>query len=66
MYDEMMLWELGQLHGKEEHKLFQFLIDAGIAFIIDEKYSKRASELIEQRFCDEIEYVYRRDESYAG
>lgn len=51
MMERIVLYENGTLSGTESIKLFQDLIDSGLAFGLNTKYSKMACELIALGKC---------------
>jgi hypothetical protein len=46
---EMMAWENGELDEAGEDKLFQKLIDSGLAWTLQGMYGRRAAQLLRER-----------------
>jgi hypothetical protein len=51
--ESMMLWEEGELDGDATIKLFQGLIDSGLAWELQGMYGRSAQKLIEMGLCHE-------------
>ena len=49
--DDMIAWEQGELANWDEIKLFQRLINNGMAWKLQGCYGRHATELLEQGIC---------------
>jgi hypothetical protein len=51
--DYIMQYESGELSDEETIKLFQYLIDTGLAWKLQEHYGRTATELIKAGVCEQ-------------
>jgi len=47
--NDMMAWENGEMNEDREDKLFQQLVDSGLAWTLQGMYGRRASQLLRER-----------------
>jgi len=47
--NDMMAWENGEMNEHREDKLFQQLVDSGLAWTLQGMYGRRASQLLRER-----------------